>query len=131
MDDINDEVKIIDNGSSRKFEGSFTAEEVKGFKPSDLLYMAPEILEDRFEEDSLSWSIGVILYFMLSGKLPFDGPSDPRIGKEEELFGERCWEDISEGVVAVLKDMLRPDVSKRIKVRSLEEVLGGLMRQLE
>jgi calcium-dependent protein kinase len=42
-------------------------------------FVAPEILEGRYQEVCDEWSAGVILYMMLSGKPPFDGNSDAEI----------------------------------------------------
>jgi serine/threonine protein kinase len=39
-------------------------------------YIAPEILEGYVDERSEVYSVGILLYQMLTGYVPFDGPSD-------------------------------------------------------
>src|SRR5205807_7668323 len=39
-------------------------------------FMAPEILEGYVDERSEIYAVGILLYEMLTGYLPFDGPSD-------------------------------------------------------
>lgn len=41
------------------------------------IYMAPEIWEgNAYNEKVDIWSMGVVMYFLLSGKHPFDGDLD-------------------------------------------------------
>jgi calcium-dependent protein kinase len=42
-------------------------------------YIAPEILEGKYTEKCDLWSIGVILYCMISGSPPFSGDNDKEI----------------------------------------------------
>jgi len=50
----------------------------------NLHYKAPEVVtgEDDDDERSDIWSIGVLMYLLLTGRLPFDGASDEEIVKK-------------------------------------------------
>lgn len=62
-------------------------------------YIAPEVLEGRYDEKCDIWSIGVILYAMLSGKPPFPGKNDDAIIEKVKIgkydFPDRDWGNIS------------------------------------
>lgn len=44
-------------------------------------YLAPEILNADYDERCDIWSLGVILYILLSAAPPFDGENDKEILK--------------------------------------------------
>ena len=46
-----------------------------------LYYIAPEIFEKEYDEKVDLWSIGVIMYMMLTGEPPFTGASENEIIK--------------------------------------------------
>lgn len=62
-------------------------------------YMSPEVLKGKYDKRCDLWSIGVITFYLLAGKLPF------RANTEEQLntlikstdydFEERDWAGLS------------------------------------
>ena len=48
-------------------------------------YIAPEVFNQNYDCKSDMWSVGVITYLMLVGKLPFDGKTDKQVIKKVRL----------------------------------------------
>lgn len=67
-------IKIIDFGTSIKHN-----DQVLTNTHGTSYYIAPEVLLKKYNEKCDVWSIGVILYILLSGKPPFDGNTDNEI----------------------------------------------------
>ena len=90
------ELKIVDFGLSAYYR-------VKNFRKlqcGTLFYTAPEVFIDEYNEKSDVWSLGVIAYFYLTGKLPFFDESKEelmkQIQKSEPVFEAADWENYSE-----------------------------------
>lgn len=88
-------------------------------------YMAPEIVEGRFYPKTDIWSVGVIIYFMITGKFPFNAT------KNEDIFEiimkkpfnpiELERTDCSDEAKDLVKRILVKDPEKRL---STEECLA-------
>lgn len=63
------QIKLIDFGNSaHKRPGKFLKD-----LTGTALYMAPEVINRKYNEKCDVWSIGVMLYRMISGHYPFHG----------------------------------------------------------
>lgn len=68
-------VKMIDFGLSKDFSGSPNMKTMSGSP----YYIAPEVFLQNYNSKIDVWSMGVVLYIMLSGKVPFPGNSELEI----------------------------------------------------
>lgn len=81
-DDITN-IKLIDFGLSKDYSLIKVMESPSGSP----YYIAPEVLQSNYNEKCDLWSIGVVLYILLSGAVPFPGDSHKEI-IENVLSGE-------------------------------------------
>ena len=66
-----EEIKLIDFGLSCLIDKLEEREE--GRTTGSYLYMAPEVLKGNYDNRCDNWSLGVVLYILLSGVPPFVG----------------------------------------------------------
>lgn len=80
-------------------------------------YIAPEVLKGVKNAKSDIWSIGVIMYTLLSGKLPFVSDSNETIFnkaiKGDFSFESSVWESVSKEARELIQRMINIDLSKR------------------
>jgi calcium-dependent protein kinase len=76
------------------------------------------VLTTSYNEKCDVWSIGAIMYIMLSGKPPFDGIDDKEIirkVKKGEIFvNTPDWKKKSKDSIDLLKKMMTKDPVKRV-----------------
>jgi serine/threonine protein kinase len=121
--DSNVNIKIADFGFASKIKDK-GLRSVVGTPP----YMSPELVILRHGDKSLPgyskpvdcWSIGVILYILLSGIHPFqledeDEMLDNIEKGEWEWIGEQ-WDEVSEGAKDLIKGLINPDPNTRLTV---------------
>jgi len=70
-----DQIKIIDFGTSLTVDPTKTLDEKLGTP----YYIAPEVLNKKYNHKCDIWSSGVISYIVLSGIPPFNGANDQEI----------------------------------------------------
>lgn len=65
-------IKVIDFGTAKIFEHNKSEKKVIG----SAYYIAPEVLNHRYNEKCDIWSCGVIMYILLSARPPFSGSGE-------------------------------------------------------
>lgn len=106
-------------------------------------FVSPEILMRKgYDQQSDMWSVGCIVYLLLSGNLPFMGRSQKELfrkivaGKFD--FDDEEWGDVSEDAKDLVRQMLVLDPAKRITaadavrhewLKASRDRLGSIMLQ--
>ena len=105
----NNPIKVIDFGLSQ----TLNIKKILSSKVGTAYYVSPEILAGKYNEKCDIWSVGVILYVLLSGDPPFNGPSDgviySKIKKMKFTFPPNKWDSISKEAKDLLSHMLAPE----------------------
>lgn len=116
-----DVLKLVDFGTSKNFKPTKKMKNCHGTP----YYIAPEVLNESYNEKCDVWSCGVILYILLSGIPPFNGSNDDEIlssvmkGKYTLDIPE--LKSLSTAVKTLIRKMLTYNPRERI---SIEEALN-------
>jgi len=109
----NSELKIIDFGLSR-YEDVGIEMTTRVGTP---YYIAPEVLNRRYDKSCDLWSIGVIMYILICGYPPFYGDTDAEIfasvKKGEFNFPSPEWDTISTLAKTLIQSLLSKEPSAR------------------
>ena len=111
------QIKLIDFGLSKCYKNN-------GFdsKMSSIVgtayYVAPEVLKGNYGPECDVWSIGVIMYLLLSGSYPFDGKSNREIFRQilrcKVEFNQYNWLFVSATARDLIYHMLNSNPLTRI-----------------
>ena len=89
-------------------------------------YRAPEVVSGSYDSKCEVWSLGIILYLMVTRNLPFDGVNEDHVQYRLTHVANRMflcsdrdyWEKQDEGMVDLLMKMLEWRAEKRITIRA-------------
>lgn len=117
-------LKVIDFGTSKKLSPNTKLKSLMG----TAYYIAPEVIDGRYDEKCDVWGCGVILYILLcnlylGGYPPFNGKSDSEIFKKIKSgkfsFSGFEWLKVSKEAKNLLKKMLTLDPNNRLSAKEV------------
>lgn len=113
-DESDQTLKIIDFGTSVEYDKK--KEQLKTMHGTSY-YIAPEVLQQNYDERCDVWSIGVLMYILLCGSPPFDGADDTEIIKNIKIgkfkMDGRVWQQVSNDGKALVKRLLTNNFKER------------------
>jgi serine/threonine protein kinase len=128
---VDSPLKLIDFGMSKVFNEGVPLTAIHG----TVYYVAPEVLTGKYDNACDVWSIGVIVYMLLSGSPPFGGQQDyeiiQRIKTAQVVFEGPRWAGISEDAKDFVRELLtrnpkqRPSASSAMSHRWIKAMVGS------
>ena len=114
--DLDSQIKIADFGMSARFGMVQRMQSLTGTP----YYIAPEVLKGSYTKTCDIWSLGVFLYFILSGTHPFKGTNIDDVFDKLSVgifkFDSSDWSTISSSAIDLISQMLVVDPKKRISI---------------
>ena len=117
------DIRILDFGLSKILGPYEKCDEPYG----TLTYCAPEIIVDEpYSKPVDLWSLGVMTYLMVSGKLPFNSEDENEIARqvvydEPNYTRNPIWKTISPECLDFIKRLLEKDQNKRMTIKEVLE----------
>ena len=122
-DDENIDIRILDFGLSKIIGPYEKCNEPYG----TLTYCAPEIILDEPYSKAVDlWSLGIMTYLMLSGRLPFNAEDENEIARQvayedPDFVRNQVWKDVSSEAKDFCKKLLVKDPLKRMNIKQALE----------
>ena len=115
--DKNFNIKLIDFGFSRTFDNNIFFESICG-SPA---YVAPEIVTGKkYNATADIWSLGVVLYAMVVGQLPFEG-DDIKEQLKKVAYSQPVYPTkLSHALIDLLTRLLEKDPMRRISLGKIK-----------
>ena len=122
-DDDEGDIRILDFGLSKILGPYEKCDEPYG----TLTYCAPEIIIDEPYSKAVDlWSLGIMTYLMVSGKLPFNSEDENEIARqvvydEPDYTKNPVWKTITPECKDFIKRLLEKDQNKRMTIKGVLE----------
>ena len=132
-------IKVIDFG-----EAIFMPQKKKYIDDiaGTLNYLSPELIKGQMIKELDEWSCGVLMFYLLSGKFPFDGKTQEEIfnniENQELKLDIPELKNISPECKDLISQLLERDINKRIKAKNalehaffkigikMKKIIGGM-----
>lgn len=106
-------MKLIDFGLAKRFH----ARRQLRTRVGTLYYVSPEVLHGAYNEKCDVWSAGVIVYLLLCGTPPFNGPTDAciinAIREGKVRFSGKAWRRLTPLAKDLVQQLLNRDADAR------------------
>jgi calcium-dependent protein kinase len=113
MSDDPANIKLIDFGLSKDYSEGEMMQTPSGSP----YYIAPEVFEQKYTYKCDLWSMGVVTYILLSGKVPFPGDNNKEIIenvlKAEFHFNHESFKRVSMQAKDLIQKLLVKDPEQR------------------
>merc|ERR1719265_457939 len=120
-------VKVVDFGLAKHVERGHKEKQIVGSK----YYIAPEVLNGRYDVRADNWSCGVILYIFLTQSPPFNDHESKVLFEKVRRTVFEIPRDASANAQDLIKSLLQRDLHSRLTARKafkhpwFREVLGA------
>ncbi|EPS74416.1 hypothetical protein M569_00341, partial [Genlisea aurea] len=109
--DAEGHVMVTDFGLAKEFDVNKKSNSMVG----TIEYMAPEIIQAKGYDKAVDWwSVGVLLFEMLSGKVPFTGGNPHKLQQKIVKDKVKLPSYLSSDAHSLLKGLLQKEASKRL-----------------
>lgn len=120
--DIGSNIKVADFGLSKLMKPN---QEIMKTVCGTWAYCAPEVLQKHpYKQEVDCWTLGVLMYILLSGYHPFDVFGDlneqdlmEKIQRCQYDFNDEIWDTVSVSAKDLIKKLLQTDTQKRLKLK--------------
>mmetsp|Transcript_25206 Transcript_25206/g.58705 ORF Transcript_25206/g.58705 Transcript_25206/m.58705 type:complete len:550 (-) Transcript_25206:161-1810(-) len=113
-------LKLIDFGFSRMWDPNIKMHVSCG----TLSYVAPEVLNKCYTSQCDMWSLGVIVFILLAGYMPFSGSEQQQtrnIARGKYTMKPERWSSVSKEGVEFTKSLLQVNPSSRLSAQAALE----------